>query len=192
MSGSAGEFANLAFENGSGQDGGVCRVKRRTPIPLSVLSRTPFIVSMDISGKTAIVTGAGSGIGRAVAEVLAEAGANGIVIADVDAAGAEKTRRLVEDNSQTKCSVVETDVADELQEFALEGILANAIAPGTIDTPITDSFGDHEKRKFAEASTLKRQGTPRELADAVLFLVSERSTYINGATLHVNAGSLLI
>ena len=78
------------------------------------------------------------------------------------------------------------------KEFAVEGILANAIAPGSIDTPLTDSFGVDAKRRFAEASPLERQGTPRELADAVLFLVSDRSTYVNGATLHVNAGSLLV
>ena len=47
-------------------------------------------------------------------------------------------------------------------------------------------------RKYAETATLKRQGTPRELADAVLFLVSEASTYITGSTLHVNGGALLV
>ena len=73
-----------------------------------------------------------------------------------------------------------------------EGVLANAIAPGSIDTPITASFGPENKRKYAEAATLKRQGTTRELADAVLYLVSDRSTYMNGATLHVNGGSLVV
>ena len=78
------------------------------------------------------------------------------------------------------------------KEFAAEGVLANAIAPGSIDTPITASFGPENKRKYAEAATLKRQGTTRELADAVLYLGSDRSTYMNGATLHVNGGSLLV
>ena len=54
------------------------------------------------------------------------------------------------------------------KEFAAEGILANAIAPGSIDTPITESFGPEAKARYAEAATLKRQGSPRELADAVL------------------------
>ena len=78
------------------------------------------------------------------------------------------------------------------QECAAEGVLANAIAPGSIDTPITASFGPENKRKYADAPTLKRQGTTRELADAVLYLVSDRSTYMNGTTLHVNGGSLLV
>ena len=78
------------------------------------------------------------------------------------------------------------------KEFAAEGVLANAIAPGSIDTPITESFGPDAKARYAEAATLKRQGTPRELADAVLYLVSQRATYVNGATLHVNGGSLLV
>ena len=70
---------------------------------------------MDISGRIAVVTGAASGIGRAVAEVLAEAGAAGIVIADVDSAGAGETRDRVEANTQAKGLVVETDVASEGQ-----------------------------------------------------------------------------
>ena len=78
------------------------------------------------------------------------------------------------------------------KNFASEGILANAIAPGSIDTPLTDSFGSEAKSKFAEASPLKRQGTARELADAVLYLVSGRASYVTGATFHVNGGALLV
>ena len=78
------------------------------------------------------------------------------------------------------------------KEFASDGILVNAIAPGSIDTPMTDSFGEAQKEQFAQAAPLGRQGTARELADAVWYLVSDRSTYVTGATLHVNGGSLLV
>jgi len=78
------------------------------------------------------------------------------------------------------------------KEFASDGILVNAIAPGTIDTPMTDSFGEAQKEQFAQAAPLGRQGTASELADAVWYLVSDRSTYVTGATLHVNGGSLLV
>ena len=78
------------------------------------------------------------------------------------------------------------------KEFGAEGINANAIAPGTIDTPMRNSLGDEIKRQLVESAPLGRPGTAKELADAVLFLVSSRASYINGATLHVNGGSLLV
>ena len=78
------------------------------------------------------------------------------------------------------------------KEFGGRGINANAIAPGTIDTPMTDSFGGEVQRRFVGSAPLERKGSPREVADAALFLVSSCSGYVNGATLHVNGGSLLV
>ena len=75
--------------------------------------------------------------------------------------------------------------------FAEDGILANAICPGSIDTPLTESFGEVMKKSFANACFLKRQGTAKELADAAIFLVSDRSTYITGAVLQVSGGRLI-
>ena len=74
---------------------------------------------MDISGKVAIVTGAASGIGRAVAAVLGEAGAAGIVIADIDLAGANETKERLEAETPAQGLVVETNVADEDQVNAM-------------------------------------------------------------------------
>jgi 3-oxoacyl-[acyl-carrier protein] reductase len=78
------------------------------------------------------------------------------------------------------------------KEGAGEGILVNAIAPGSIDTPMLESLGPEARVKYAEAALLKRQGTPRELAESVVFLVSPAASYITGATLHVNGGALLV
>jgi 3-oxoacyl-[acyl-carrier protein] reductase len=66
---------------------------------------------MDIEGKVAVVTGAGSGIGRASAIALAERGAGSVWLADVDLAGAEETAALVV-AAGSKAEVVPTDVAD--------------------------------------------------------------------------------
>jgi len=76
--------------------------------------------------------------------------------------------------------------------FCREGINANAIAPWTISTKIPESFGEPIVAQWVENTPLKRQGQPREVADAALYLVSDRSTYITGATLHVNGGYLLV
>ena len=78
------------------------------------------------------------------------------------------------------------------KEGAADGILVNAIAPGSIDTPMLESFGPEARVEYAEASLLKRQASPKELAESVMFLVSPASSYITGATLHVNGGALLI
>ncbi|MBM3264932.1 MAG: SDR family oxidoreductase [candidate division Zixibacteria bacterium] len=78
------------------------------------------------------------------------------------------------------------------KEYATSGILINAIAPGSIDTPLARRFGSAQVEAFRQASPMQRQGNAREIADAVWYLVSERSTYVTGATLHVNGGSLLV
>jgi 3-oxoacyl-[acyl-carrier protein] reductase len=77
------------------------------------------------------------------------------------------------------------------KEFAADGIMANAIAPGTTNTPMTESFGNELKGRLAASTLLKRRGTPKEIADAALFLVSSRANYMTGSTLHVNGGALL-
>ncbi len=78
------------------------------------------------------------------------------------------------------------------KQFASDGILSNAIAPGSIDTPLAEAFGEENLQRYVEASLVKRQGTPREIAEAVLFLAGPRSSYVTGSTMHVNGGSLLI
>ena len=72
--------------------------------------------------------------------------------------------------------------------FAKDGILANAVLPGPIDTPLSHSFGEDFWNSQEERPLLKRHASAKEVADAVLFLASDRSTYITGHELWVDGG----
>lgn len=75
------------------------------------------------------------------------------------------------------------------REFGHLGIRANAICPAMIDTPMLDGLSPERLQAIVDGIPLKRTGTTRELAGACLFLASELSGFITGATLDVNGGT---
>ena len=77
------------------------------------------------------------------------------------------------------------------RELGKYGITSNAVVPGFIKTPMTDSMPDKIKEKFIEKIPLKRIGTPEDVANAVEFLLKEESSYINGILLDVGGGMIL-
>ena len=74
------------------------------------------------------------------------------------------------------------------REVGVRGITVNAIAPGFIETDMTDSLPDDQKEALASQIPMGRLGTPNEVAQAVLFLADEGGSYITGQTIHVNGG----
>jgi len=243
---------------------------------------------MELKGKVALVTGAAQGIGKAVALLLAEKGAD-IVVSDINLEKAEETAREIEAIGR-KAMAIRVDVAngndvdrmveailgrfgqidilvnnagitrDKLvlrmteedwdavlnvnlkgtfictkavirhmskqrrgkivniasvsgemgnvgqanysaskagvigfsktvaREFAQRGINVNAIAPGYIETPMTDALPEKTKEELRRLIPMDRLGRPEDVAEAVLFLVSEASSYITGQVLNVNGG----
>ncbi len=73
-------------------------------------------------------------------------------------------------------------------EVASRGITANAIAPGFIETPMTDVLPDELKKKYLEQIPAGRFGKPEDIAAVCVFLASDEAAYINGQTIHVNGG----
>ncbi len=74
------------------------------------------------------------------------------------------------------------------QEMASRNVTVNAVAPGYIETAMTETLPAEVKDKMLGAIPLRRVGTPEEVAAAVRFLASEEASYITGHTLDVNGG----
>jgi 3-oxoacyl-[acyl-carrier protein] reductase len=74
------------------------------------------------------------------------------------------------------------------REFAQRGINVNTIAPGYIQTPMTNGLSEKVKEELKRLIPMERLGQPEDVAHAVLFLVSETSSYITGQVLNVNGG----
>ena len=74
------------------------------------------------------------------------------------------------------------------REVGVRGITVNAIAPGFIQTDMTDSLPDDQKEALASQIPMGRLGTADEIAQAVLFVAGDGGSYITGQTLHVNGG----
>jgi NAD(P)-dependent dehydrogenase (short-subunit alcohol dehydrogenase family) len=75
------------------------------------------------------------------------------------------------------------------REFGPLGIRANAICPAMIDTPMLDGLSGERLQGIIEAIPLRRIGTTREMAGACLYLASELSGFVTGATIDVNGGT---
>lgn len=74
-------------------------------------------------------------------------------------------------------------------ELGVDGIRVNAVAPGPVDTPLTQVVHtDDVRRQWVDRVPQRRYGTPREIAGAVAFLISDDASYINGQILAVDGG----
>ncbi len=246
---------------------------------------------MRIEGKIAIVTGAAQGIGRAIAETLAGAGAD-VAVVDMDVARAQETVSAVKSHGR-RALAIKANVADWVdvkamadqvlaefgridilvnnagitrdglllrmkeedwnlvldvnlkgtfhctkavlpamskqrggamvniasvvgvmgnagqanyaaskaavigftktvaREYASRGITANAVAPGFIETAMTQGLSGEVREALLKQIPLGRLGSPLEVAHAVRFLVSPEAAYITGHVLHVNGGMMM-
>lgn len=74
------------------------------------------------------------------------------------------------------------------KEFGKFNIRVNAVVPGFIDSPMTQTIPEETKKIFIQQCAMKRFGTPEEVAETIAFLASDKSSFVNGCTLEVNGG----
>jgi 3-oxoacyl-[acyl-carrier protein] reductase len=75
-------------------------------------------------------------------------------------------------------------------EVASRGITVNCVAPGFIDTAMTQSLNDEQKERIAVNIPMQAFGSPEDIASGVLYLASEEARYVTAQTLHINGGLL--
>ena len=78
------------------------------------------------------------------------------------------------------------------QEVGSRGITVNVVAPGFIETPMTDALNDAQRTRLVENIPLGRMGQPADVAAAVAYLASDEAGWVTGATVHVNGGMAMI
>ncbi|OBP75048.1 3-oxoacyl-[acyl-carrier-protein] reductase [Mesorhizobium loti] len=78
------------------------------------------------------------------------------------------------------------------QEIATRGMTVNCVAPGFIESAMTDKLKDKQKEEIMAAIPARRMGTGAEVAAAVVYLASNEAAYITGQTIHVNGGMAMI
>ncbi len=77
-------------------------------------------------------------------------------------------------------------------EIASRGITVNCIAPGFIESPMTDGLSEKQKATILGSVPAGRLGQSRDIAAAVVYLASDEAAYVTGQTLHVNGGMAMI
>ncbi len=102
------------------------------------------------------------------------------------------SRAWLGNRGQSNYSASKAGVVGLTRVLALElgkyGVLVNAIAPGLIDTPLTQKLPEDVQEKLIQAQPTKSMGRPEDIANAVVFLSDENTQFITGQTIYVDGG----
>lgn len=78
------------------------------------------------------------------------------------------------------------------QEVGSRGVTVNVVAPGFVETPMTDALNADQRARLVGGIPLGRMGQPADIAAAVAYLASNEAAWVTGATLHVNGGMAML
>src|SRR5207247_2316773 len=157
-----------------------------------------------LSGRRALVTGSGTGIGHGIARELARQGADVAIHYAHSADGAESLRAEIQevgrrvavlpaDLSQPRaCRRLVDDTVAALGALAIDlapkRIRVNAVAPGLIEVPRYFDMPGYSRERTAARVPWGRMGEPADVARVVAFLVSPAADYVTGQLLYVDGG----
>ncbi len=77
-------------------------------------------------------------------------------------------------------------------EVASRGITVNCVAPGVIESPMTQALNEAQRERLLKLIPMERFGTSQEIGASVLYLASDEAAYVTGQTLHINGGMAMV
>ncbi len=135
------------------------------------------VVNLNLMGVIAVT--------RAFLDTMIEKQAGKIIIVASDAGRVGSLGETVYSAAKGGAIAFSKGLAREMARF---NINVNSVCPGPTDTPLLDAVPDKFKEAFIRATPMRRIAKPEEVADAVLFFASDRSSFITGQVLSVNGG----
>jgi len=135
------------------------------------------VVNLNLMGVIAVT--------RAFLDGMIEQNSGKIVIVSSDAGRVGSLGETVYSAAKGGAMAFAKGLAREMARF---NINVNVVCPGPTDTPLLAAVPEKHREAFIRATPMRRLGKPEEVADAVLFFASERSSFITGQVLSVNGG----
>ena len=121
---------------------------------------------------------------------LLERGGGGAIVNLASISGRTKSIFAAPNYAASKAGVIGLTMTLAVQH-APRGVRVNCVAPGLIDTPMLSVYGPDQRAQAVAGVPAGRMGTAAEVADCIVFLLSERSSYVTGQTLNVNGGAFM-
>jgi NAD(P)-dependent dehydrogenase (short-subunit alcohol dehydrogenase family) len=149
---------------------------------------------MELTEHTALITGGTAGIGFESARLMAQEGAS-VIIAGRDRDRGERAATAIGSNARfvhADMAALESLTRTWAAEFGPAGVRVNSVAPGPTRTEGVAAEWGETGEELGRGLPLGRTAYPSEIAEAVLFLSSPRSSFITGSTLHADGGGAAV